>query len=156
RTSDTAAAESVLAPPQLLEQLEELGRRGRAGAHPAVLLSANYEAQSATDRVNFFASYRVHSFSSETTTITIPIGDALLRAARCNGVDIHPTAVRLPREGYSFEIKGAGDHELVLEFSVRVHEQGGQYEMRCSIPELVQSHLKFKVPPGSRALYAVA
>jgi hypothetical protein len=156
RNADTLDWRSVLAPAQLLDQLDELTRPGPAGLQSAALLGADYEGRSDAERAEFRARYRVHAFAAENATVTIPLGGVQLRSARCDGADIHPVAVRGPREGYSFQLRGAGNHEIVLEFSVPVHEQGGQREAHCTIPELAQSRLRFRVPAGRRALHAFA
>ncbi len=147
---------SVLAPPELLEQLDQLAKHGAAALQPAVLMSADYSGAVTGQRAEFTAHFRVHSFTEDSTTVMIPLGGVQLQRARCNGADIHPIAVRVPREGYTLEVRGRGSHDLVVQFAVPIQANGEDRELHCTIPELNQSRLKLQLSPAVGAPYTVA
>lgn len=147
------ARPSVLAPPDLLEQLDDLVRRGSAAEATPVLLSGNYIGEVIDNKAMVRADYRAHAFSAGNANLFLPLGGLQLQSARCNGSDVPTVAVRAPREGYSIALPGPGTHDLVLQFSALTQNLGDEQELRLSIPELPQCHLRLKLPAGAQWPY---
>lgn len=146
------AKQSVLAPPELLKQIDNLTVRGAPGLRGAVLLAAGYEGRVVADSAQFEATFRVHNFApdEEITRLTLPLAGIQLQEALLDGAAAFPRAVRAPVEGYVLEVKGHGMHTVVLRFAVPVSGSVGERELRCTIPELAQSRLVLGLPSGTR------
>ncbi|MBY0522421.1 MAG: hypothetical protein K2R98_03445 [Gemmataceae bacterium] len=140
---------TVLAPPELLEQLQALARRGVAGLRGAFLQSAVYEGKADHQNAQFEARFQVHCFSEEASTLLLPLGGVQLTEALLDGAATHPVAVRPPREGYSIEVKGRGSHSVLVRFSVPLAATGDDRDVRFTIPELPRNRLLLDVPPGA-------
>jgi hypothetical protein len=147
--------QAVLAPPELLDQLQALTRRGAAGLRGAVLLSAAYEGRADNQAAQLEARFWAHSFTDETTTVLLPLSNVQLIDALLDGAAAQPVAVRVPREGYTVDVKGRGLHRIIVRFSVPLPGAAEDRELRLGIPELVRSRLKLDVPTGAGYLQAV-
>lgn len=153
---DDPAKQTVLVPPALLEQLQDIIQRGVAGPRPPVLLSADYEGNVVEDRADFEARLRVYCFAGEAASLHVPLGGVQLKEALCDGAPAHLVAVRAAREGYAVAVKGQGMHEIVCRFRVPLTVAGAERGVRFAIPELPQSRLVLNVPAGVRYLSSVA
>jgi len=147
--------QAVLAPPDLLDQLQALTRRGAAGLRGAVLLGAAYEGRADHQSAQLEARFWAHSFSDEATTVLLPLSNVQLVDALLDGAAAHPVAVRQPREGYVMDLKGRGLHRINIRFAVPLPGAGEDRELRLGIPELVRSRLKLDVPAGVGYLQAL-
>ncbi|MBV9125194.1 MAG: hypothetical protein JO112_17700, partial [Planctomycetes bacterium] len=154
--TDTAEPEAVLAPPELLEELQTLARRGVSGWRNAALLSARYEGTTTEAGAVFKAEFQVYNFAEEAVPLTLPLGGVQLQEALLDGAMVDLTALAPPREGYSLQVKGRGSHTLTLRFAVSVTALGEDRDLKLTIPELVQSRLTLDVPAGVRFLYSLA
>lgn len=156
RSEGNQSNETVLAPRELLDQLQRLTSSDIHDVKRAVLLSADYQGQATETQVEFQAEYRVYSFNDASYSLEVAIGGVQLVDAFLDGADAHPTAVHNPREGYLIEVKGRGLHSLRLRFRVPLKINGDERQAQCKIPELIQSRLSLTVPNEPRFLYAVA
>src|SRR5205807_77778 len=144
--------ESVLAPGELLEQLRSLARRGARGLQGAVILDAKYEGTVNDGIAEFKAEFQVQSFSDGSTSLTLPISGIELQEALLDGSTAYPVALAVPLHAYSFQIKERGRHKVQVRFALRDSAAGAEHELRCAIPEIVQSQLKLRVPAGASYL----
>lgn len=149
---DAPSKQVVLAPPELLKQLDELAGSGVAGLRQAVLLGAQYEGHVTAAGAEFRAEFRVHAFA-EKSTLTLPLaGVQLMPDVLIDGAKAHPQTLEAPREGYTLETKGRGTHMVSLRFSVAIPASGEERGVRFTVPELLQSRLLLDVPAGARFL----
>lgn len=144
---------SILAPPELVELL---AKQSAGALQPVALIGAEYDGSVNGARAEFHARYRLRSFSAAPATVVIPLGGVQLQSARWNDSEIHPAATRAPREGYAFEVRGPGNHEVTIQFSVPIQESGEHCELRFAIPEVIQNRLELRLPAGARTPFAVA
>jgi hypothetical protein len=152
---DSGDKQSVLAAPELLDQLQALTRRGAASLRGAVLLSAVYEGRADNQTAQLEARFVVHSFSDDATSVLLPLSNVQLVDALLDGAAAHPVAVRLPREGYTVDVKGRGTHSIVVRFSAPLPGAAEDRELRLGIPELARSRLSLEVPAGAGYLQAI-
>jgi hypothetical protein len=151
---DKPEKQFVLAPPELLEDLQKLTHRGVAGLREPVLLSAIYEGRADSQTANLEARYHVHCFADEPLPLLLPLGGVQLTEALLDGAAVQPLAVRQPREGYTLEVKGRGSHMLVVRFAVPLPGSGEERDLRFTVPELSQSRLQLDVPASAGYLHA--
>jgi hypothetical protein len=150
-----ADKQAVLAPPELLEQLQALTRRGAAGLRGAMLLGATYEGRADNQTAQIEARFPVHCFNDEPTSLFLPLANVQLLDALLDGAAAHPVAVRLPRDGYTIDIKGKGSHSITVRFAVPLPGTTEDRELRFGIPELPRSRLALDVPAGAGYLMVV-
>lgn len=156
-SSTPAAADSqtVLAAPEVLEQLDALGRQGADALQGAVLLGSSYDGRLTRSAVRFDAEYSLVVFGDEPATVILPLAGVELHEALLDGAAAFPVAVAPPRIGYAVRVQGKGLHVLRLRFTVPVAGTGADREVRCTVPELARSHLTLRASAGVRAPLAV-
>jgi hypothetical protein len=145
--------QTVLAPPDLLDQLQALSRRGVPALRGAVALSGEYEGKADLQSAQLEARYRVYCFGDEPAVLTLPLGGVQLTEALIDGASTQPVAVRQPHEGYTVELKGRGSHNLLFRFAVPLTVTGEDRDLRFAIPELPQSRLLLSVPASAGYLH---
>jgi hypothetical protein len=137
---------NVLAPPELLDQMEALCQRGGPSPRGAVLLAAHYDGRAGRGTATFEADYRVHCFRDEPVTVALPLGSVELQEATLDGLPAYPQVLPGPQQGYTLSVKGKGPHALRVRFVVRSVTTGDDREVRFAIPELVQNRLVMRLP----------
>ncbi|MCI0456536.1 MAG: hypothetical protein L0Z62_06100, partial [Gemmataceae bacterium] len=153
--AENAAQQLVLAPPELLDQLQTLAQRGAPSPQGIVLLSAEYEGKIAQSTAGFQAEFRAYCFRDE-AVLTLPLGGVRLEEALVDGAMAFPVALPEPRAGFTMKVPRRGWHTIRLRWSARVQGTGEDHEVRISIPEVAQSHLTLQLPPGARYLQSGA
>lgn len=150
--------QAVLAPPELVKQLETAVHRGVGALRGAVVISANYEGRVVSKTAHFEARYQVHNFSDK-AVLTLPLGGIKLQEALLDGAGTNPKYVTLAgqREGFTVDVDGAGSHVLIVRFEVDLSRSitDEDRDLHFTIPDLVQNRLSLEVPAGSRFLHAV-
>jgi hypothetical protein len=144
---------SVLAPPDLLGQLQALSRRGAAGLRGAFLLGARYDGRVVRGVAEFDAEFQAHCISDEPASLTVPLTGVELLDAQLDGAAAYPVAVAPPQVGYAFTIKGRGSHSLRTRFSVRLPAGTDERELRFGVPELLASRLSLAVPGEAQYIH---
>jgi hypothetical protein len=144
-------AGSVLAPPELIEQLQ--GLRRRLTPRGAMLLEARYDGRIGDDAANFEAHYQVHCWNDEKAVIQLPLSGIQLRQALLDGADAWPRSSGPER--LLFDVSGAGSHLLTLRFSVPINGTS-EREARFGIPELPISKLTVSAPRGVTRLQTLS
>lgn len=152
---DTPEKLSALVPPELASELQTLARRGAAGLQGAFLLSAAYEGTVAGGSADFQASFHIHCFAEERTTLALPLGGVELQEALLDGSPAYPEALPAPQNGYALKVQGRGAHTVSVHFVARIPGSGEEQDLRFTIPELAQSQVTLRAPPGARYLQAV-
>jgi hypothetical protein len=145
---------SVLAPPDLLDQLRLLSSRGAAGLRGAFLLGGRYEGRVVRGVAEFEAEFQAHCFGEE-ASLTVPLAGVELLDALLDGAVAYPVALTPQQVGYAFPVKGRGSHTLRLRFSVRLPAGGDERELRFGVPELLASRLTLTAPGEVQYLHAV-
>jgi len=143
-----ASPPAVLAPPELLEQLNALASRGgpRAGG---ILLAARYDGLVTGGFARFTAQLTAHVFGDAPVLLSVPLGGVLLRDTQVDGINALPKVEA--GERYLFQLHGAGAHGLTLRFDVPLTGAADQ-EVRFAVPELPISRLAFRAPAGATQL----
>jgi hypothetical protein len=150
---------SVLAPPDLIDQLEAQARRVEVPADGAVLVSAAYEGKPAGDAIEFTAEFQVYCLASAPTVLHLPFegvqldGETLLDGAR-----VYPSAARPPRAGYTLRIdKGNSPlHRLSMRFRAAVNRTADEREVQCTLPAVPWSRLMLDLPKAAREPQALS
>lgn len=137
--------ELVLAPPDLLDHLQQLAKRGNPGIRGPVLTGARYEGKLVSNLAEFVAELSVWCPTDEPAILTVPLTGVELQEASLNGAAAHPLALTAPASGYSFRLNQRGPHVLSLRYSVGVSGTGAERELRFGIPEVPRSRLRFAV-----------
>jgi hypothetical protein len=159
-SDDAPEKQTVLVPPQLLRQLDQVSLRGVAGLREPVILSASYEGNAVGTQAEIKAEYRVRCFRDPTSVLNLPISNAQpseplqLKEALRDGAAAFPDALRPPQLGYAIKLEGRGLHVVTLRFSVPTGT-GAERNVRVNIPEVNQTHVQFETPAGSRYLHSV-
>src|SRR5262249_3399133 len=137
--ADAPEKQSVLAPPDLLAQLEALTRRGSPSLRGPVLVAAEYRGEvraEAEDTAHFEAALTVHSFADEPANLALPLAGAQLEEVLLDGARTPP----LPGpSGYSLPVRGKGDHVVTLRFRVPVQVSGADRDLQFTAPRVSQS-----------------
>ncbi|HEV3142245.1 MAG TPA: hypothetical protein VGZ47_00005, partial [Gemmataceae bacterium] len=134
---DDSTPRTVLAPPELIEQLQALARHA-APASRALLLEARYVGRIAGDGVTFDAHFQIHCWSDEKAVVHLPLSGIQLQQALLDGAVAWPRSAGADR--LAFEVKGNGSHALTLRFFVPA-SGATEREARFGIPELPISKL---------------
>ncbi len=154
--AETSVRGDVLAPPELLTRLETMARRGVHGLSGVVLLGGAYEGQVEGGVGEFVAEFRVWCFAEDgPADLLLPLGGVELRETLLDGAPAFPTALALPRIGYSIRVGGRGAHTLRVRFVARVQAGAEENELRFVIPRLARSRLTLHVRPPAPGLQAV-
>ncbi len=151
--------QTALVPPELLDRLAGLTRRGVAGLRGAVLLGAEYHGKVAGGTADFEAEFQVYCFDKK-ATLFLPLAGVDLRQgpdgelALFAGRPVFPAARARPQAGYAIpvQVEEAGIHPLKVRFTVPVPEADGDRALRFTIPALAQSRLDLRLPAGANDL----
>jgi hypothetical protein len=156
--SEASAAESVLAPPDLIARLDALCRAGQV-LKDAVIVEAQYQGTpapaGADERFHFVADYQVQCLRDGPAALTVPLGGVEVEVAYLDGAQAFPIAVQAPQPGYRITLDKPGPHHLQFQFTIRPSVLGEARELGFSVPPVVQSQLRVTVPGGSRYLESV-
>jgi hypothetical protein len=153
RPGDASDKQTVLAPPELLKQLRDLGRRGAGELGPPVLVAARYEGTIRGASADFQAEFRAYHCGDAPASLPLPLGGVQLRDATCDGTECSFVALRVPRERYAVPLRGRGWHTVLLRFGVPVQANGDERDLRFTAPEVVQSRLVLTAPADARSLH---
>ncbi len=148
---DDREARAVLAPPDLIERLKAMARRGAPDVS-SVVTTAHYAGNIDRSTIRWDAQFTVQCFADGQSLLELPLEGGRLRRARLDGVETLPRAQRNP-DRLAFELRGRGAHSLQLEFDLPVTGQSDQ-EVRCSIPEVPINSITVQAPPGVTFLSA--
>jgi hypothetical protein len=154
--ADAPEKQTVLAPPDLLKDLEALAHRGSPALRGPVLVAAEYRGEvraEAEDAARFEAVLTVHAFTDEPGTLAFPLAGAQLEEALVDGARTSPLPA--PPSGYALPVRGKGDHVATLRFRVPVQAFGADRDLQFTAPRAAQSRLTLTVPDGSRYLQAL-
>src|SRR5262249_49601847 len=124
---------SALVPPELVDQLQALARRGAAGLQGALLLSAKYQGTITNGVAEFHADFQVHCFTKERSFLTIPLGGVELQEVLLDGSAAYPAAQSPPQNGYALKIQGRGAHTVRVRFTVRISGTAEDQDLRFTI-----------------------
>jgi hypothetical protein len=153
--ADSPSKQTVLAPPELLRQLEILARGGGAGRGGAVLVKTSYAGTVAGPEIQFVAEFQVHCLADNGGTLILPLAGIQLQEALTDGAPANPVILPPPQEGFTVEIKGGGMHTIVLRFTVSPTATATDQDLRLTIPEAAQSRLVLDLPPSVTDLHSV-
>src|SRR5262249_42857270 len=121
--AETPEKQTALVTPELLQRLDELGRRGVTSLRGAVLLSAAYDGSVTGGQADFRAEFQVYCFADK-ATLTVPLTDVKLKdGTLLDKVPAQPSGVPA---GYALPVKGPGPHTVVLHFSAPLSAAGDQ------------------------------
>jgi hypothetical protein len=155
-SSGDPAKQQVLAPQELLTQLDELSRPLPAGLQGAVLLSADYQAAVREDTAVFGATFKAWCFREERekAELTIPMEGVQIEDEQVllDGARTSPIAVGRPATAWKFLIRGRGLHTVEVHFSVPIRRDRTEHDLEFRVPPVLQSRLTFAAPPWSRYL----
>jgi len=158
---DAPEKQTVLVPPDLLEQLQTTAQNSTPDPRTAVVMAANYQGKVSGAGVEMVGDFQVHCPGDDSALVTIPLASVQIKDALCDGAPAqlrHFTRETPPQsaEGYTLEVKGRGGHTVSLRFHVAVTEKGQEREMKLNIPESVQSRLTLEVPPEAVNLHPLS
>jgi hypothetical protein len=146
--AEAPAKQSVLAPVDLIEQLQTLARSGLASG--PVLLTANYEGKVVEGGAEFGAVFQGECQTDEPGLLTLPLdGVRLVGDVWLDGAQAFPVALAAPQKGYALKVRGRGRHTVELRFRVSVTANGPERDIQFTAPRLVQNRLRFQAPPGA-------
>lgn len=140
---------AVLAPADLLTQLDALIRRAKTPVRGPVLIAAHYEGKVEGQTARLEARFSVHSFTNEAATMTLSLAGIQLTDGQVDGKPAQLTALHGAQDGYLLDIKGKGPHIVVVRFQVPITGNGGERDLRFTVPELLRSRLILEVPVGA-------
>ncbi len=138
---------SVLAPRATIEKLVALGR---SPLPETAILSAEYDCLAIGDTVTVKVKYAVHSTVAEERMLAIPLAGVRLEKALLDGKEAFPDAAKPDR--FLVPIRGAGPHELTLQFAVAVQTAGLDREAKFAAPDLPVTHVGFAAGLGGRQI----
>jgi hypothetical protein len=145
------AKPGVLAPPDLLARMSELENQAGPATSGAVLVSAKYSGKVKDAQARVEAVFELQNFKEQTNLI-IPLSGVQLSEAFLDGAPVYPAA---HKAGFSVPIRDKGAHTLRLAFSVRAVGDGDQFDLRFTVPKLLQSELRFEGLQPSHKLHAL-
>jgi hypothetical protein len=158
----TAARETVLVGPDVVDRLRALARSALAPTEGVVLASAVYEGKLVNGQAEFTAILHAHALGDGPATLELPLdGAQLVGDVLVDGARAFPVALAAPKTGYALKVKGKGRHKVELRFQAAVsagtgdgQANPGVRQVRFSVPRLVQSRLVFRPGPGASHLQA--
>ncbi|HXG11796.1 MAG TPA: hypothetical protein VNK04_18720 [Gemmataceae bacterium] len=154
--ADAPEKQTVLAPPELLAQLEAAARQKSSGPRDPVLLSATYQGEVIDSAAEFRAVFQVYCPTDKPAPLLLPLdGIQLQEDISLDGTRAYPIAARPPQAGYVIKVKDRGVHTVQLCFRVPVQAQDDERSVRFTAPGLLQNRLTLDVPPGARYLQAL-
>ncbi|HEX5272211.1 MAG TPA: hypothetical protein VFW33_17060, partial [Gemmataceae bacterium] len=138
----------VLAPPELLRQIDALAAAGKP--HGAVIVAATYEGKSADDHAEFEARLQVHNFANTPVTLALPFADVRLQDdGLLDGAPARLVAAPPGQAGLLLKLDKPGPHRLVLHFRVPITASGSERDVRFQAPRVPQTQLTLDVPAGA-------
>jgi hypothetical protein len=145
--------QAVLAPPDVLDRLRTLARRGPAGLDGAAWLDARYDGTVVGGQARFTAVLRLHSFADDPPPLPLPLTGVQLREAKLDGA---PAFLRAAGDRYLVPVRGRGPHTLEVAFAAPCPAAGDDRELRFGVPEVPTSHLALTGPAGATRLQALS
>jgi hypothetical protein len=143
-----ADKQTVLAPAELLEQLETLAHPSSEVPRGVSLLSAVYEGTVREPGVDFELLLQAYAFEDHPAPLLLPLAGIQLQEDNwLDGARAYPSAVA--KTGYSLKIEGKGTHTLRLRFRVMVQTTADDCDVQFAIPRLVQSQCTLHLPAGA-------
>ena len=144
---DEPARRDVLVTPDLLEQINRLGRPGEStGARP-VLTQASYQGELRDDLAVFHATFRIYCPADGAATLLLPLENVQLTGpVSLDEADALPVATRQPRAGYLLSVSGKGNHKVELSFQCGVQRTGDDRTVLFTVPPILQSELTLDLP----------
>lgn len=118
------------------------------------IIGATYNMKIEANLFRAEARYLVRSFDRVSRSLKIPLSGVRLRSALLNGTETFPSAST--EEGYEFDLKGIGEHILILQFEVLSKPIGTEREIRFAIPEHPVSQLTLESDLSLRDLRLMA
>ena len=156
--SGSTAKERVVAPQELVTQLDEMAHAVAPGLDGIILQSADYRGEIRNGEAAFHAVFKAHCFRDDdkSVTLTIPLADVDLADddVLVDGAKVTPIALGRPPTAWQFLVKGGGLHTVELTFTIPVRRDRSEEEIEFQVPPLLQSRLTFAAPPGSYYLLA--
>jgi hypothetical protein len=142
---DAPQKQSVLVPPDLLEQLKTLARSSLAAG--AVLVSAEYEGKIADEVADLDAAFAVQCLGDDKVTLPLLLdGVQLYGEVWLDGAPAQVSALVAPQTGFALKFAGKGRHKVELHFRVPVTGPSEDRTIQFTAPRLVQSRLRLKLP----------
>lgn len=143
---------TVLAPPELMDRLS-LMAKPRLALSESVIVRTRYIGRSgSTGLAEFEGHFDIVTFG-ERATISLPLSGVRLREALLDGAAAYPKPSDADRT--TFEIRGRGEHKLVLTFSAAIASNGPDSEVRFSSVESAICELEFTQAEELAAVRAV-
>ncbi len=137
----------VLAPKATLDKLAVLGR---SPLPDAVITSADYDCSASGETVTVKAKYALTAVGPDEHALAIPLAGIRLEKATLDGREAFPDASKPDR--YTIPIRGAGAHDLILEFAISVQASGIDREAKFVAPDIPVAHLGFAAGLRGRQL----
>lgn len=152
-SQETPEDSAVLVPPDLLEQIRGLTRRGAAGLRGAVLLAAASEGEVGENAVAFETTFQVHVFGGEPAILTVPLEGVQLEELFLDGARAFAAPPSAPQPGFSVRLEGTGNHVLRVRFRTPLRATGDDLECRFTLPRLLQNRVVLNAPLGTSYLH---
>jgi hypothetical protein len=143
------AKPAVLVTPDLIAKLDELENQAGPGA---VLVSAKYVGKTRGAQVKFDVQYEIYSFSEKANLIIPLTGVQLNEGAFLDGAPVLPVP---HKSGYLLPIQGKGTHNLQLSFAVRLSSENDQFNLRFTIPKLIQNEITLQWPAPVQTVHCL-
>jgi hypothetical protein len=154
--ADAPEKQTVLAPPELLEQLQALAARGSAAVRGPVLLGAEYRGEVAGGFAHFKAEFQVHAAGKDPGSLVLPLaGVELEEEPLVGGARVKPVALAAPQAGYRIPIPAENPRVVSVSFRVPVGPNGDDREVAFGVPRLPHNRLELTAPEGARYLRAL-
>ena len=141
---------TILAPPNLIEQLQQI-LQSSSGINRPILLEAEYEGRGGADAAEFTARFQVQAFSDNPADVVLRLPGIVLAQATVDGV------AALPRANggeFAIPVAGRGVHTVGLSFVV-AYPAGSDGEILFTVPEIPVSRLSFLAPIGASDIRAL-
>ena len=127
---------AVLVPPELIARLDEM-QKETSGAPGAAIVQAKYMGKFKDGLASFEVEYQIHC--GKDANVVIPLaGVQLQEGAFLDGAPVFPAP---HKSGYAVPIKGKGEHRLRLSFAVHVGSANDHFDLKFTIPKVVQSSM---------------
>ncbi len=145
--AEAPARFNVLVPPATLDKLDALAR---SSLPDLVALSAEYDCLASGDTATIRAKYVVHSRKTEEQSLVLPLAGVRLENATLDGKEAFPEAGTADR--FFIPIRGAGNHELLMQFTVPVVSAGIDRGAKFAVPDLPLTQVGFAAGLRARQL----
>jgi hypothetical protein len=146
--ADSPERKEVLAPRELLRQLDALAAAG--SPHGAVVTGATYEGTATGDAVEFAAKLLLHSYENVPVTLALPFSDITLQDdGLLDGAPAFLTAAPPGQPGLLVRIEKPGPHVLAMRFRAAVTATGSERELRLRLPRVPDSRMTLALPLGA-------